>query len=109
MKYGMTFIIELYDADKQEAHRILTMPGDYIRTSRWAEESLKQSENDTVNSLMRNYATVWHALKRRGQLSDFGLPAQLTEAAIEAMADRFTVFVVNVEEDSLPLAGEPPK
>lgn len=107
MKYGMTFIIEMYDAEKEEELRILTMPGDYIRMSRWADENIGNDAADTANSLRRNYATAWHALRRRGRLSELGLPEQLTVEAVDNMADRFTIFVEDVEEGSLPLAGAP--
>lgn len=109
MKYGMTFIVEMYDAEKEEEHSILTMPGDYIRMSRWSEENLEPAANETANALRRNYATAWFALKRRGQLAAFGLPEELTVEAVDAMADRFTVYVEDVAEGSLPLAGAPRK
>ena len=109
MKYGMTFVIEMYDAEKQEEHRILTMPGDYIRMSRWAEDNIEPMGNETANSLRRNYATAWHALKRQGKLGELCLPEELTLGAVDAMADRFTVYVEDVAEGSLPLAGEPPR
>lgn len=109
MKYGMTFSIEMYDAENGEEHSILSMPGDYIRMSAWVDENLEPTANDTVNALRRNYATAWFALKRRGKLDEYGLPGKLTVEAIDAMADRFTVYVEEVAEDSLPLTGEPPK
>lgn len=109
MKYGMTFIVEMYDAEEEKEHSILTMPGDYIRMSRWAEENLEPMANDTANSLRRNYATAWFALKRRGKLAELGLPDTLTVESVDGMADRFTVYVEDVAEGSLPLAGEPPE
>lgn len=109
MKYGMAFIIEMYDADNNEEHRILSMPGDYIRMSKWADENLQPMANETANSLRRNYATAWHAIKRRGKLAEYGMPEKLTVETVDEMADRFTIYVEDVAEGSLPLAGEPPK
>ena len=109
MKYGMTFSMEMYDAEKGEEHRILTMPGDYIRMSQWFDANAEITQNETVNSLRRNYATAWHALKRRGRLAELGLPEDLSIGAVDAMADRFTIYVEDVAEGSLPLTGEPPR
>ena len=105
MKYGMTFIIDLYDFEKEAAHHVLTTPGDYIRTKEWAVGNIGGGD-ENVESLRRNYATAWHALKRRGELREMGLPDALTVEAVDAMADRFSIFVNEVEDDSLPLKGE---
>ena len=107
MKYGMVFSIEMYDAEKQEEHSILSMPGDYIRMSKWADENLEPMASETANALRRNYVTAWFAISRRGKLEEFGLPAKLTVEAVDAMADRFTVYVEEVEEGSLPLTKAP--
>ena len=109
MRYGMAFVVEMYEPETEKEHRILTMPGDYIRMSRWADENLEPTANETVNSLRRNYVTAWHALARRGKLDELGLPKELTLEAVDEMADRFTIYVDDVAEDSLPLAGAPAK
>jgi len=106
--YGLAFDIEMHDSEDGFAERrVLTMPGDYIRMSEWADRNMAEAESDAVNTLRRNYATAWHALKRRGKLEEFGLPDELTVEAIDAMADRYTVYVHDLEEGALPLAGEP--
>lgn len=103
MKYGMTFLIDLYDFEKEEEHHVLTTPGDYVRMCNWADEHLPDDGRESVENLRRNYATAWHALKRRGKLAEFGLPEGLDLEGVDAMADRFSIFVNEVEDDSLPL------
>lgn len=107
MKYGMTFVIDLFDVELEEELHVLTMPGDYIRMCNWADEALADVKStETVESIRRNYATAWFALKRRGKLKGLGLPEELDVAALDAIADRFTVFVEEVEDGALPLAME---
>ena len=103
MKYGMTFIIDLYDFEKEEEHHVLTTPGDYVRMCNWADGNLPEDGRESVENLRRNYATAWFALKRRGKLAEFGLPEGLDIEGVDAMADRFSIFVNEVEDDSLPL------
>lgn len=107
MQYGLTFVVDMYDFERGEALHILTMPGDYIRMTKWAEENLAgTSEGETVASLRRNFATAWHALKRRGKLAEHGLPEDLDLAAVDAMADRFSIFVNEMEDGLLPSMQE---
>lgn len=107
MQYGMTFVMDMYDFERGEELHVVTMPGDYIRMCRWAEENPPEAPaNETVSNLRRNYATAWHALKRRGKLEEMGLPGELTPEAMEAMADRFSIFVNEMEDGSLPTARE---
>lgn len=101
MHYGLTFAAELYDFEREERHDIVTRPGDYIRMMRWRDE--RQTKDADLNSLEINYAVVYFALKRLGRLEEFGLPDVLDDAAIEAMADRVSVYVDSVKEDTLPL------
>lgn len=107
MKYGMTFIVDLYDVDNDQEHHVLAMPGDYIRMSEWYDAQDLAGTSETVANMRRNYAIAWFALKRRGKLAEMGLPEELTVAAVDAMADRFTNFVNDVEDGSLPLREEP--
>jgi hypothetical protein len=103
MEYGLTFVIDMYDFDEGRELHVLTMPGDYIRTMNWlAENPASLPETDTVSSLRRNYALAWHALKRRGKLAEMGMPEVLDDAAVMAMADRFSTFVNDVTEGDLP-------
>ena len=68
----------MYDFEKDEELHVLTMPGDYIRMTKWADEHLAgTTEGETVTSLRRNYATAWHALKRRGKLAEHGMPSRI--------------------------------
>lgn len=107
MKYGMTFLVDMYDFDEQQELQVLTTPGDYIRMSRWVAENLPETDAEDVRNLRANYATVWFAFSRRGQLAQRGLPEELTAEAIDAMADRYSIYVNDVKEGSLPLAGTP--
>lgn len=105
MQYGLTFVVDMYDFDKQEEHHVLTMPGDYIRMTKWAEEHLAGADDgETVTNLRRNYAIAWFALKRRGKLEEMGLPGELDLESVDALADRFSIYVNDVEDGSLPLA-----
>lgn len=106
MEYGLTFVVDMYDFEKGEEIHVLTLPGDYIRMSKWAEENEIEDANETVTSLRRNYAIAWHALKRRGKTEGLGLPDELTAEGVDAMADRFSIFVNDVDGESLPLARE---
>lgn len=107
MQYGLTFVVDMYDFEKDEELHVLTMPGDYIRMTKWAEENLAgTTEGETVTNLRRNYATAWHALKRRGKLAEMGLPEELDLDAVDAMADRFSIYVNEMEDGSLPSRQE---
>lgn len=107
MKYGLTFIMDLYDFEKEQELHVLTTPGDYIRMCKWADEHLTDPQpSGDVKDLRRNYATTWHALKRRGKLDELGLPGELDVDAVDAMADRFSIYVNSMEDGSLPLARE---
>lgn len=101
MQYGMTFVLDMMDFERNEEKHVLTMPGDYIRMSEWAEKNIEGC-TETVSSLRRNYATAWFALKRRGMLEKLGLPETLDLEAVDAMADRFSIFV-NEFDGVLPL------
>lgn len=106
--YGMTFDMELHDSANcfEEIH-VITMPGDYMRMSRWAREGIDGADDgETVANLRRNYATAWHALKREGRLADMGLPEELTVEAIDSMADRFSIYVNEMGDASVPLARQ---
>lgn len=104
MEYGMVFILDMYDFEECEAMHILTMPGDYIRMSRWTAEHSDLSGSETVGNLMRNYALAWFALRRRGELGKYALPGELDDAVLEGMSDRFSIFVNEMDDASLPLA-----
>ena len=104
MQYGLTFMVDMYDFERDEEIHVVTMPGDYIRMSAWAKENLGVDDGETVTSLRRNYATAWNALKRRGKLAEMGLPEELTADAVDAMADRFSIFVNEIGEGTLPLS-----
>lgn len=106
MEYGLTFVVDMYDFEKDEELHVLTMPGDYIRMSKWVGENLTEDAGETVTSLRRNYAIAWHALKRRGKTAEMGLPDELTIEGVDAMADRFSIYVNDVDGESLPLARE---
>lgn len=103
MEYGLTFVADMYDFDEGEEMHVLTMPGDYIRMAKWADGNIDPSEGETVTNLRRNYALAWHALARRGKAEELGLPAELTIEAVDAMADRFSIYINEVEDGSLPL------
>lgn len=103
MRYGMTFLIDLYDFENEAEHHVLTTPGDYIRMRAWAKENMPDGGDETVDSLRRNYAITWFALKRRGKLGEFDLPKGLDLVVVDSMADRFSIFVNDVGDDSLPL------
>ena len=109
MEYGMTFVFDMYDFERGEEMHLLVMPGDYRRMKKWAGENMADGdENDDENvvDLLQNYATAWFALKRRGRLSELGLPDELTVAGVESMMDRFSLFVNRMRDDLLPLTTE---
>lgn len=103
MEYGLTFVVDMYDFEKDEEMHVLTMPGDYIRTTKWMQEAGAEDESETVTNLRRNYAIAWHALKRRGKLAEIGLPDELDLEAVDAMADRFSVYVNDFTGEKPPL------
>ena len=107
MKYGMTFLVDLYEFEAERDIHVITTPGDFIRMSNWADgfPEVAQARED-VRNLRYNFATVWFAFKRRGELDEFGLPHELTMDAVDEMADRFSIYVNDVEDGSLPLAEE---
>lgn len=104
MQFGLTFLVDLYDFERDEELHVITMPGDYIRMSAWAKDDLKADDGETVTSLRRNYATAWQAFKRLGKLAEMGLPEELTMEAVDAMADRFSIYVNEIGEGTLPLS-----
>lgn len=101
MKYGMCFKLDVYWMDEQRADEIITSPGDYMRMTDWMKANM-EDDGTTAHELATNYAIAWFAMRRLGKTD--GIPAQLSRDAILDMADRFTVYVNNVEDDSLPLA-----
>ena len=103
MEYGLTFVLDMYDFEEGEEMHVLTLPGDFMRMSRWATKNLHEDGGETVANLERNYALAWFALKRIGELDKRSLPTELTMEAIESMSDRFSIFVGDVSEESLPL------
>lgn len=106
-KYGMTFLLDVYDFEKETARQVLTTPGDYMRTQRWVSENLPGGdEDDVVRDMRVNYAHLHTAMKRRGELGENGLPEELTADVIDKMADRWSVYVNTVGEDQLPLSGQ---
>lgn len=107
MKYGLTFIMDLYDFEKEQALHVLIRPIDYIHMCEWADEHLADPQpSGDVKDLRRNYATTWHAFKRCGKLDELGLPSELDVDAVDAMAGRFSISVNSVKDGSLPLARE---
>lgn len=106
MEYGLTFVVDMYDFERNEELHVLTLPGDYIRMSTWAEQNLTERVSDTVDSLRHNYAIAWFALDRRGKTAELGLPEKLDADGVDAMADRFSIYVNDVDGSSLPLAQE---
>lgn len=106
MRYGMTFLVDFYDFDNERGEQILTRPGDYIQMQLWTDKHMKPAAGEDANmrDMRVNYAVTWFALKREGRLGDFGIPDELTVDVINAMADRFSVYVDTPKEDSLPLA-----
>lgn len=108
MQYGLTFIVDMRDFDEGVDLHVLTMPGDYIRMRKWVEENIPEADDDDmVATLRRNYAIAWFALKRRGKLAEHRLPEELTVEAVDAMADRFSVYLNEVDQSNLPLPQEP--
>lgn len=103
MEYGLTFVVDMYDFENDEELHVLTMPSDYIRTTRWMRDNGAEDESETVTNLRRNYAIAWHALKRRGKAEEYGLPEELDIESLDAMGDRFSVFVNEMSDDLLPL------
>ena len=106
MEFGMTFVFDMYDFERDAEMHVLVMPGDYRRMKRWAGDNIAQDGDETDIDLQRNYATAWLALKRRGELAAIGLPEDLTIGAVEAMMDRFSLYVNRMSDDLLPLTRE---
>ena len=104
MKYGLTFVVDIYDFDKQEEHQIVTRPSDYIQMKLWADKELDGGLSEDVRDLRTNYATVWFALKREGRLGEFGLPDEISVETVDAMAARLSVYVTLAQDGALPLA-----
>ena len=102
MQYGLTFVVDMYDFEMGEELHVVTMPGDYIRMTRWAKEYLDPGDGEMVTNLRRNYACAWQALRRQGRLGELELPEELTAEAVDAMADRFSIYVNDMEDGSLP-------
>ena len=105
MEYGLTFVLDMYDVESGEEMHVLAMPGDYLRMSDWADANLAGAAgNEVARNLRRNYALAWHALKRRGKAEEMGLPDDLDIGGLDAMADRYTLFVNDFDGDAVPLA-----
>ena len=107
MRYAMTFDISVYDFDGERDEQVISRPGDYIKMKRWVSKAMPKDAEETVTDLLTNYAALWFTWKREGALGAHGLEdtPEPTVEALEAMADRFSVFVNGVEEDALPLSG----
>ena len=109
MNYGLTFDAEIHDAENEfEEKHIVTMPIDYLKMEKWAETAL-EGEGDRAKSLYRNYACVWQCLSRRGKLAEYGIGGELTVEVLEEMMGRYTVFVDEMTESAIPLAGGRPE
>lgn len=101
----MFFDIALVDTenDYAETHFVST-PGDFMRLSKWAEKNLPPTRSEANDNMRKNYAIAWFALSRLGRLGEYGLPDEITEDAIEAMADRYALDVERFDTDKAPLA-----
>ncbi len=101
----MFFDITLTDVENDcaETHFVSTA-GDFMRLSRWADKNLTPTSSEANENMHKNYALVWFALSRLGRLADYGLPDEITEEAVEAMADRYGLDVERFDSDKAPLA-----
>ena len=102
----MFFDLTLVDIEDEykETHLVST-PGDFMRLSKWTEKNLPPTRSEANDNLRKNYALAWFALSRLGQLGAYGLQDEITEEAIEGMADRFGLDVERFDTEQPPLAS----
>lgn len=104
MKYGLTRNLNVYNVETQKGEVLLSTPGDYLQSQLWCAKNLKGFEGG-IADLYQTFAWAWFALKRNGKLDEYGIQPELSVYALSAMANSVTVFMEEVKEDSLPLAG----
>ena len=96
-------LVDIEDGYKETS--VVSTPGDFMRLSKWSESNLPPSRSEANDNLHKNYALAWFALNRLGKLGEYGLPEEITEEAIEGMADRYALDVERFDTDEAPLAS----
>lgn len=106
MKYGLTRYVNVYNFESERGERIIATAGDYIRSQNWCKKNVK-ADDDGMADLLQTYAWAYFALKRSGKLEEYGLAPEVSQDALMDMADTVSVFMEQIEDDSLPLAPTP--
>lgn len=106
MKYGLTRIVQIYSFEDEKGEELVATPGDYLQANMWSAKSLGNVEPKDAEDLLGVYAWVWFALKRLGKLDEYGIAAEIDQAALIDMAGKVSVYLEEPRKDSLPLATE---
>lgn len=104
MKYGLTRNLQVYSIEGEKGEEVIATAGDYLQSQLWCSNHLKGVQ-DGIADLYQTFAWAWFALKRHGKLADYGLAAELSQDALTEMASTVTVYMEQIPDDSLPLAG----
>ena len=104
MKYGLTRKLNVYSFDSQKGEEVIATAGDYLQAQLWCSKHLKGVE-EMIADLYQTFAWAWYALSRNGKLEEYGIAAELTQDVLNDMASAVTVYMEQIPDDSLPLAG----
>lgn len=103
MNYGLARKLDIYSVEEQKGETIITSAGDWSRADRWCREHIE--EDGTRAGLLQTYCWAWFALLRKKKLAEYGISSELTMETLEEMFDIVTVYIDEIEADSLPLKG----
>lgn len=103
MKYGLTKNAQIYSFEKKIADTILLTPGDNIQASMWIAKNGDSVDKD-IRGVFEVYAWVFIGMRRLGMLETYSVADELSIDNLMKMADIVSVYLDDVEEDSLPLA-----
>jgi hypothetical protein len=101
MQYGLTKNLNVYSPELGTGEIVPVMAGSYIMALKWVQNNV---EDESEHNFFHSIAWAWYGLKKAGLLDKYELPKKLTyDSAIE-VADKITIYLDDVEPDSLPLA-----
>lgn len=105
MKYGLVFAIDVHDFENEKDETVITRPSDFLQLQRW-KGSVKDVAED-VYDVYVNYGLLYFAAKREGRAEHFGFSDKRPGVKdIDKVTERFSIYVNQVEEDSLPTQAQ---
>lgn len=106
MNYGATFKLEIFDFETGESGVIISRPSDYLQMQLWGESATGKLPK-AAGELYGNYAVLWFALRRLGELEKYGLSDEkLTVDELTKLSERVSIYVSTVKDEDLPTMAQ---